>query len=53
MIHIFKPKAHIEHLAHRKISSTYTRLRWQLFLGIFFGYAGYYLVRKNFSLASP
>ena len=43
MIHIFKPKAHIERLANDKISSTYTRLRWQLFLGIFFGYAGYYL----------
>ncbi|MGO2342377.1 glycerol-3-phosphate transporter [Vibrio litoralis] len=53
MIHIFKPKAHIERLADGKISSTYTRLRWQLFLGIFFGYAGYYLVRKNFSLAMP
>ncbi|VEB39943.1 G-3-P permease [Chromobacterium violaceum] len=31
----------------------YRRLRWQIFLGIFIGYAGYYLVRKNFSLAMP
>ena len=29
----------------------YKRLRWQVFLGIFIGYAGFYIVRKNFSLA--
>ncbi|PTI57718.1 MFS transporter, partial [Staphylococcus succinus] len=29
------------------------RLRLQVFLGIFLGYAGYYLLRKNFSLAMP
>ena len=29
------------------------RLRFQVFLGIFIGYAGYYLLRKNFSLAMP
>jgi OPA family glycerol-3-phosphate transporter-like MFS transporter len=28
-------------------------LRLQVFLGIFVGYAGYYLVRKNFSLVMP
>ena len=53
MFGIFKPKAHIERLQASKIDRTYTRLRWQLFAGIFFGYAGYYLVRKNFSLAMP
>ncbi|MDI5821599.1 hypothetical protein MJI95_23110, partial [Salmonella enterica subsp. enterica serovar Kentucky] len=37
------------HLA--EIDPTYRRLRWQIFLGIFFGYAAYYLVRKNFALA--
>lgn len=31
----------------------YRRMRWQVFLGIFIGYAGYYLVRKNFTLAMP
>ncbi|MCI1779966.1 MAG: phosphoglycerate transporter protein PgtP [Bacteroidales bacterium] len=31
----------------------YKRLRWQVFLGIFIGYAGYYLVRKNFTMAMP
>ena len=29
----------------------YKRLRWQVFLGIFIGYAGFYIVRKNFSMA--
>ena len=27
----------------------YKRLRWQVFIGIFIGYAGFYIVRKNFS----
>ncbi|PSW81836.1 glycerol-3-phosphate transporter [Photobacterium angustum] len=53
MFGIFKPKAHIAPLENGKVDSTYSRLRWQLFFGIFFGYAGYYLVRKNFSLAMP
>lgn len=26
----------------------YKRLRWQVFFGIFIGYAGFYIVRKNF-----
>lgn len=31
----------------------YRRLRWQVFIGIFIGYAGFYLVRKNLSMAIP
>ncbi|MBP5397372.1 MAG: MFS transporter [Bacteroidales bacterium] len=31
----------------------YHRLRWQVFIGAFIGYAGFYLVRKNFSMAIP
>ena len=31
----------------------YRRLRWQVFIGSFVGYAGYYLIRKNFALAIP
>lgn len=53
MFGIFKPKGHTERLPDGQINKTYTRLRWQLFFGIFIGYAGYYLVRKNFSLAMP
>ena len=53
MFGIFKPQAHIERLSPDRVEGAYTRLRWQLFIGIFVGYAGYYLVRKNFSLAMP
>lgn len=31
----------------------YRRLRRQVFAGIFIGYAGFYIVRKNFSMAIP
>lgn len=31
----------------------YRKLRWQVFIGIFIGYAGFYIVRKNFSMAIP
>ncbi len=53
MYGIFKPATHILPLAQEQVDTRYQRLRWQLFLGIFIGYAGYYLVRKNFSLAMP
>ena len=53
MLSIFRPAAHRARLPEAQIDSTYKRLRWQIFAGIFFGYAGYYLVRKNFSLAMP
>ena len=53
MIGILKPPPHKELLPKEKIDPTYKRLRLQVFLGIFIGYAGYYLVRKNFSLVMP
>ena len=53
MIGLFKPAQHKARLPDDKLDSTYRRLRWQIFAGIFIGYAGYYLVRKNFSLAMP
>ena len=31
----------------------YRKLRWQVFIGIFIGYTGFYIVRKNFSMAIP
>ena len=43
-----KPQLRSEDIDH-----TYRLLRLKVFLGIFIGYAGYYLVRKNFSLAIP
>ncbi len=53
MLSIFKPAPHKARLPTAEIDPTYRRLRWQIFLGIFFGYAAYYLVRKNFALAMP
>lgn len=47
----FKPAPHILELPKEKIDPTYKRLRWQVFAGIFFGYAAYYFVRGNFDLA--
>lgn len=48
-----KPAAHKQLLAGEQIDPVYKRLRLQVFLGIFIGYAGYYLVRKNFSMVMP
>ena len=53
MLSIFKPAPHKARLPAAEIDPTYRRLRWQIFTGIFFGYAAYYLVRKNFALAMP
>lgn len=53
MFDFLKPAAHQARLPDGKIASTYTRLRWQIFFGIFFGYAGFYLVRLNFNMAMP
>ncbi|AKQ46556.1 sn-glycerol-3-phosphate transporter [Rufibacter radiotolerans] len=50
---IFSPARHIDKLPLQRIDPEYKRLRLQVFLGIFVGYAGYYLVRKNFSLVMP
>jgi len=53
MLNIFKPAPHKELLPSEKVDSSYKKLRLQVFIGIFVGYAGYYLVRKVFSLAMP
>ncbi|TKI57816.1 glycerol-3-phosphate transporter [Brevibacillus antibioticus] len=53
MLKLFKPAAPIDRLPDEQIDSEYKKLRLQVFLGIFIGYAAYYLIRKNFSLAMP
>ena len=53
MLKFLQPAPHIERLPKEQIDPTYKKLRWQIFMGIFFGYAAYYLVRKNFALAIP
>lgn len=53
MLSIFKPAPHKAPVDEAHVDPLYRRLRWQIFMGIFFGYAAYYLVRKNFALAMP
>ena len=45
-----KPKAA---LPAEKVDKEYKSMRLKVFLGAFLGYAAYYLVRKNLSLAAP
>ena len=47
------PPAYKAEMPTEKVDSNYKKLRWQVFLGIFIGYAGFYIVRKNFSMAIP
>lgn len=53
LLNFLKPAPHQALLPAQKIDPAYRKLRWQVFLGIFVGYAGYYLVRKNFSMVMP
>ena len=48
-----KPPAHIHAVTGPNADARYRRLRWQVFIGAFVGYAGFYLVRKNLSMAIP
>ena len=53
MFGFLKPAPAAAPLPADQIDRTYRRLRWEVFFGIFIGYAGYYLVRNNLSLAIP
>jgi OPA family glycerol-3-phosphate transporter-like MFS transporter len=53
MLSLFKPAPAAPPLPPERVDSEYRRLRWQVFAGIFVGYAAYYLVRGNFALALP
>ncbi|UXR50587.1 glycerol-3-phosphate transporter [Staphylococcus simulans] len=53
MFNFLKPPKPIAPLPKEQVDDTYKQLRMKVFLGIFIGYAGYYLLRKNFSLAMP
>ena len=47
------PAAHQPLLPPEKVKLIYSKERIKVFIGIFLGYAAYYLVRKNFSFAIP
>lgn len=53
MLGIFKPASFKKYIAEKEIESTYRKLRIQMMITIFIGYAGYYLVRQNFYIAVP
>lgn len=53
MFNFFKPAPAVARLPQKKIPSAYRNYRIRMFLMMYIGYAGYYLVRKNFTLASP
>ncbi|QRV01610.1 MFS transporter [Arcanobacterium phocisimile] len=44
------PKA--DPLPQNKVDSVYKRMRFEVFMGIFLGYAGFYLIRNNVSLVA-
>ena len=53
MFSLLTPPPATEPLPEEQVPSTYRKYRLQVFIGIFIGYAAYYLLRKNFTLAGP
>ncbi len=53
MSNFFEPQVAKTQVSPDKVDREYKRMRLKVFLGAFFGYAAYYLVRKNLSLAAP
>lgn len=53
MFAFLRPAPEATPLPAERVDPEYRRLRRQIFIGIFIGYAAYYLVRKNLSLAMP
>lgn len=51
LLDFMAPPAHKPELPAEKIDKEYKWMRLKVFLGIYFGYAAYYLVRKNLSFA--
>ncbi|MDG6808776.1 phosphoglycerate transporter protein PgtP [Glaesserella parasuis] len=53
MFSFLKASAPAPRIESSRTDAEYCKLRWQVFAGVFIGYAAYYLIRKNFSLAIP
>jgi MFS transporter, OPA family, glycerol-3-phosphate transporter len=53
VISLLKPAPVAPSRPAAEVDRDYRRLRWQVFTGIFVGYAAFYLVRNNFALAMP
>jgi OPA family glycerol-3-phosphate transporter-like MFS transporter len=53
MSNFFAPPAYKPEQTGGNVAKRYSSLRLQVFLGAFIGYAAFYIVRKNFSMAIP
>lgn len=53
LLALFKPAPFVPRLPEQLIPPLYRRLRIQMMVSIFVGYAAFYLVRSNFSNAKP
>ena len=53
MLKFLQQPAHKPAETGPEADAKYKKLRLQVFLGAFIGYAGFYLVRKNLSMAIP
>lgn len=53
MGNFFAPPAFKQEMRGPEADARYKALRWQVFIGAFIGYAAFYIVRKNFSMAIP
>lgn len=53
MMKFLAPPAYKPEQTGPEADARYKKMRWQVFIGIFIGYAGFYIVRKNFSMAMP
>ena len=53
MANFLAPPAHKPEQTGPEADRRYRALRWQVFLGAFIGYAAFYIVRKNLSMAIP
>jgi len=53
ILDIFKPAPHIERLPDNQVEAAYKKYQYRNVIGICLGYACYYFLRSNFSLAMP
>ncbi|MBI5596011.1 MAG: MFS transporter [Elusimicrobia bacterium] len=53
MLDLYRPAPAAAPIPKEEVPAAYARMRVRMMGSIFIGYAGFYLVRKNFSLAKP
>lgn len=53
MFKFLNPPAYKQEMTGPGVDAKYKAMRWQVFFGAFIGYAAFYIVRKNLSMAIP